>query len=150
MKIGLAADHAGFELKEIFKKDLPEWGHDVVDLGCYSTESCDYPVFAEKLALAVSRGEVDMGIFTCGTGLGPAMACNKVRGVRAAPCSLELAAQYARSHNDANVLCLGSRLLGCELARAIVRTFVSTSFDGGRHATRLAQIADIERRNAGK
>jgi len=149
MKIGLAADHAGFELKESLKGYLYELGHDVVDLGCSDKKPCDYPVFAERLACAVSEGKVDTGIFACGTGIGPAMACNKVKGVRAAPCTLELAARYARSHNDANVLCLGARLLGLELAKAITKVFISTPFDGGRHAVRVAQIADIGRRHGG-
>lgn len=148
MRIGIAADHAGFQMKEALRSHIAERGHEVVDFGCDSAESCDYPLFAERLADAVAGGEVELGIFCCGTGLGPAMACNKVPGVRAAPCSLELAARYARSHNDANVLCLGARLVGLDLAMAIVKEFLETPFEGGRHARRVAQIADIERRRA--
>jgi len=140
MKIAIGSDHAGFALKEHVRAQAGAAGHEVADLGTSSGESVDYPDFAAKVALAVARGEAERGIVICGTGLGVAMTANRFRGVRAAPCTGEFAAEMARRHNDANVLCLGGRLVTKELAERIVDVFLSSPFDGGRHARRVAKI----------
>jgi len=139
VKIAIGADHAGFPLKEHVRA-LIEAVHEVADKGTFSSDSVDYPDFAANVALAVARGEAERGIVVCGTGLGVAMTANRFRGVRAAPCTGEFAAEMARRHNDANVLCLGGRLVTRELAERIVDIFLSTPFDGGRHARRVAKI----------
>ncbi|MHC4248834.1 MAG: ribose 5-phosphate isomerase B [Planctomycetota bacterium] len=142
MKIAVGSDHAGFALKEHVRAHVEAAGHDVADVGTFSAESVDYPDFAAKVALAVVRGEAERGILVCGTGLGVSMTANRFRGVRAAPCTGEFAAEMTRRHNDANVLCLGGRLVTKELAERIVDVFLSTPFEGGRHARRVAKIDD--------
>ncbi|MDR2934430.1 MAG: ribose 5-phosphate isomerase B [Candidatus Adiutrix sp.] len=141
MKIALASDHAGREYRKAIGADLASQGFSVIDLGVPDgVESADYPDYALKAAEAVASGACDRGVLICGTGTGMAMAANKVKGVRAANCTGELMARLARRHNDANVLALGSRLLGLELALAIVEAFLTTGFDGGRHQARLAKL----------
>ncbi|MDR2820598.1 MAG: ribose 5-phosphate isomerase B [Desulfovibrio sp.] len=132
----IASDHAGFALKTALGRRLADLGHDIVDDGTYSDESCDYPVFAHKLCAAVEDSDC-LGILICGTGTGMSMAANRHPGIRAALCATELHARLARNHNDANVLCLGARITGVELAFAIVESFLAARFEGGRHQQRL-------------
>jgi ribose 5-phosphate isomerase B len=145
VRIALGSDHAGYELKTVVAKHLAEQGHEVVDFGTDSDESVDYPAFCAAVARSTVSGDAVFGIVLGGSGQGEQIAANKVRGARAALCSNELMARLAREHNDANVLSLGGRVLGDELALAVVDTFLTTGFEGGRHARRLGQIADIER-----
>ena len=144
--IGIGSDHGGFELKEYIKQHLDECGIPYKDFGTYSPASCDYPVFAEAVARAVVSGEVEKGILICGTGIGIGIAANKVKGIRAALCGDCYSAEYTRRHNDANILTMGARVTGSGLACKIVDTFLSTEFEGGRHANRVALISDIEER----
>jgi len=138
--IAIASDHGGLRLKEEVKRVLVERKLEVIDLGTGSSESVDYPDFAHRLAAGIERREYAAGILVCGTGIGMGMAANRHQGVRAAVCACEYAARMARRHNDANVLCLGERITGIELAREIVLAFLGTSFDGGRHADRVMKI----------
>ena len=140
MKISLGTDHAGFKLKEKVKQLLESLGHEVVDFGTFSEETVDYPVFVRPAAEAVARGECERGIVFGGSGNGEAMAANKVRGVRCALCWNEESARLSRQHNDANVLSLGERLVPEALALAIVQIWLTTEFEGGRHAQRIAQL----------
>ncbi|HEY2802170.1 MAG TPA: ribose-5-phosphate isomerase [Chthoniobacterales bacterium] len=140
MKIALGSDHAGFRYKEKIKELLPSLGHEVVDFGTDSTEPVDYPKFIRPAAEAVARGECDRGIVLGGSGNGEAIAANKVRGVRCALCWNEDTARLSRQHNDANVLSLGERMISEEMALQIVRIWLSTDFEGGRHANRIAQL----------
>ena len=149
MRIALGADHAGYPLKTAIAKYLLDGGHDVMDLGTDSEEPVDYPAFCAAVGRAVVRGEAELGSVMGGSGQGEQIAANKVRGVRAALCHDEFTARFARSHNDANVLSLGGRLLGETLALAIVDVFLHTDFEGDRHVRRLQQIADIEREECG-
>jgi ribose 5-phosphate isomerase B len=144
MRVALGCDHAGFHLKEVVAAHLAEKGFEVQDLGTFSDEPVDYPWFCANAALAVVEGAADRAVVLGGTGQGENISANKVRGARAALCHDETTARLARAHNDANVLSLGARILGPDLALAIVDVFFSTEFDGGRHARRLAEVADIE------
>jgi ribose 5-phosphate isomerase B len=144
MKIAIAADHAGFALKERLRQRLVDQGHEVVDYGTASTESCDYPDYAQQVAREVGRGRSDRGILVCSTGIGMAIAANKVAGVRAAPAQSDDEVRLTREHNDANVLTLGARYLDEEKAAALVGIFLGTEFSGGRHARRVAKIARLE------
>jgi ribose 5-phosphate isomerase B len=135
--IAIASDHGGFTLKHEIGKFLEEQGHEVRDLGTGSADSVDYPDFAHRLAEGVSAGTCERGILVCGTGIGMSMVANRHRGVRAALCTNEYMAAMARRHNDANVLCLGERVIGTGLARGIVTVFLATGFDGGRHRKRV-------------
>ncbi len=146
MKIALGADHAGFELKEKIKKFLQDAGHEVLDLGCYSTESVDYPVYGAKVAKAVLQGEAERGILVCGTGLGMSMVANRFPGIRAALCHELFTARMSRLHNDANVLVLGGRVIGDVLALEMVKVFLETPFEGGRHLRRVNQIDELSER----
>ncbi len=148
MKIALGSDHAGFELKEKVKTLLQDLGHEVVDVGCHSTDSVDYPVFGAKVARAVARGEVERGVLICGTGLGMSMVANRFPGVRAALCHELFTTQMARRHNDANVLVLGGRVLGDVLALEMVKVFLETPFEGGRHARRVEMIENLAKEEA--
>jgi ribose 5-phosphate isomerase B len=140
MKIALGSDHAGFRYKEEIKALLLILGHDVVDFGTHSTESVDYPLFCRPVAEAVAGGEVDRGIVLGGSGNGEAMAANRVKGARCALCwSLETA-RLGRQHNDANVISIGERMIPLELALDIVRVFLDTPFEGGRHARRIQML----------
>lgn len=144
--LAIAADHAGFEIKHALIEHARKLGYEVRDLGTHSAQSVDYPDYAYAVALLVSRHEAALGVMVDGVGVGSAMLANKVPGVRAACCSVEFAAFNARAHNDANVLTLGSRSVGLEANRRILEVFLTTDFEGGRHATRVAKIADVERR----
>ena len=144
MKIAMGADHGGFSLKEIIKKHLVEAGHEVLDLGTHDTESCNYPVYAEKVAYAVADKDADLGVLICGTGIGMSIAANKVMGIRAAAVSDCFTAQATREHNDSNIICLGERIVGPGLAMRIVDTWLEASFQGGRHQTRVDMICDLE------
>jgi ribose 5-phosphate isomerase B len=143
-KLVLASDHAGFYLKNALVKLFTEAGYDVIDCGTDSDASCDYPVFAEKLCAKINSGEAELGILCCGTGIGMSMAANKVKGIRAACCSDIFSAKFTRLHNDANVLCLGARVVGEGLAWELAECFVTTPFEGGKHARRVGLIHDIE------
>jgi ribose 5-phosphate isomerase B len=145
MKIAIGADHAGFALKEQLRQRLAGEGHQVVDFGADSGESCDYPDFAQPVAREVGLGRADRGILVCSTGIGMAMAANKVAGVRAAPAQSEDEVRLTREHNDANVLTLGARYLDERKAAGLVDLFLNTAFSGGRHARRVAKIAQLER-----
>jgi ribose 5-phosphate isomerase B len=144
MKIAIAADHAGFALKEKIKQRLAAQGHVLVDSGTDSTESCDYPDFARPVASQVAQKQVDRGILVCSTGIGMAIAANKISGVRAAPAQSEDEVRLTREHNDANVLTLGARYLDEEQAARLVEIFLDTQFQGGRHARRLSKIEQLE------
>lgn len=147
MKIAIAADHAGFEEKEKLKKTLDEIGVEYEDLGTNSTESVDYPDYAEKVGEAVASGEVEQGILVCGSGIGIAIAANKIHGVRAAQAWNEETARLAREHNDANVLSIGSRVTPEEEIPKIVRAWFGAKFQGGRHARRVKKISELEKEN---
>ena len=140
MKISLGTDHAGFRYKEKVKELLRQLGHEVVDFGTNSEEPVDYPQFIRPAAQAVAKGECDRGIVFGGSGNGEAMVANKVRGVRCALCWNEETARLSRQHNDANVLSMGQRVIPEETALAIVRIWLTTDFEGGRHAKRIAQL----------
>jgi ribose 5-phosphate isomerase B len=140
MKISLGTDHAGFHYKEKVKALLIELGHEVKDFGTFSDEPVDYPLFIRPAAEAVAKGECDRGIVFGGSGNGEAIAANKVRGVRCALCWNEQTARLSRRHNDANVLSMGERVIPEETALAIVRVWLTTDFEGGRHARRIAQL----------
>ena len=144
MLIAIASDHGGFKLKETIRKYLAERGEKVVDLGTSSEDSVDYPVYGEKVARKVVDGEADLGIAICGTGLGISLAANKVKGIRACVCSEPYTAQMSRRHNNCNVLCFGARVVGLDLAKMIVDTWLSSEFEGGRHQRRVDMIMDIE------
>ena len=144
MKLAIASDHGGYPLKAVLIPYLREQGHEVVDFGCYSTESCDYPDFAEPAARAVARGECERGIVICSTGIGISMAANKVRGVRCALCGDVYSAEMTRRHNDANMLAMGAGIVGPLLAERIVDTFLNTAFEGGRHQRRVDEMMAIE------
>jgi len=145
MKIAIGADHAGFSLKEKLRFQLSGEGHEVVDYGTSSDTSCDYPDFAQPVAREVAAGRSDRGILVCSTGIGMAIAANKVDGVRAAPAINEDEVHLTREHNDANVLTLGARYLDEEQALKLIHVFLDTQFTGGRHARRVAKIAQIEK-----
>lgn len=140
MKISLGTDHAGFHYKEKVKELLGQLGHEVIDFGTWSEEPVDYPLFIRPAAEAVAKGECERGIVFGGSGNGEAMAANKVRGVRCALCWNEETARLSRQHNDANVLSLGERVIPEETALALVRVWLMTDFEGGRHAKRIAQL----------
>lgn len=150
MKIGIANDHSAVEMKN----ELVEWlsanGYEVINYGTDTSDSVDYPVYGEKLANAVVSGEVDRGIAICGTGIGIGIACNKVRGIRCCSCSEPYSAEYSRRHNNANIVSIGARVIGIEMAKMIVNAFLTTEFEGGRHERRVNQLMDIEARNAAK
>lgn len=144
MKVAIASDHAGVELKQELLQGLLARSIEVQDLGTHGGESVDYPDFAERVASAVSRGETPLGVLVCGTGIGMSIAANKHRGIRAAVCTSEFEARMARAHNDANVLCLGARVVGAGLAEGILAAFLDQRFEGGRHERRIQKIKDAE------
>jgi len=139
--LAIGSDHAGFELKEHLKTLLEKKGHPLKDFGTYSSESADYADFAHPVSLAVEQKEFDLGILVCGSGNGIAITANKHQGIRAALCWLEELAALARQHNNANILCLPARFIPVELAEKITDTFLTTEFEGGRHARRVAKIS---------
>ena len=146
-KIVMASDHAGFDLKNTLVEQLKNDGYEVEDAGTYSKDSCDYPVFAEKACRYMLEGKAELCILVCGTGIGMSMAANKVKGIRAACCSDTYSAKYTRLHNDANVLCMGARVVGEGLAYEIAKVFLETEFEGGKHLRRVNLISDIENKN---
>lgn len=145
MKIAIGSDHRGFEAKKRIVLLLEQLGHEALDLGTHGPESVDYPDFAIQVAKAVGEKRVDRGILICGTGIGMCIAANKVHGVRAAPCHDSITAEMSRRHNDANILCLSGDLLGEELIDRMVRIWLQTDFEGGRHARRVEKIEHFER-----
>ncbi len=143
MRIALAADHAGYELKDVLVDWLRQAGHEVSDLGTNGPDSVDYPQFGTKLAEAIARGNADRGIVVCGSGIGISIAVNRNPACRCARVSEPLSAALAREHNDANVLALGARLIGHDMARACVTAFLGTDFAGGRHQRRVDQLSQL-------
>lgn len=144
MKIIIGCDHAAFQLKDIIKADLLKNGISVEDIGANGIESVNYPDYAKKVASAVSRGEYERGILLCGTGLGMSITANRYKGVRAALCNDVFLAKMSRLHNDSNVLVLGARVIGDVLALEILRTWLATSFEGGRHKTRIDMMDELD------
>ncbi len=140
MRIVLAGDHAGFDLKGRIRNVLEADGHDVADVGCDSADSCDYPDYAHAAAAEVSAGRAERAVLVCGSGIGMSMAANRHRGVRAAVVADARSARLARLHNDANVLCLGARIVDADQAIGILRAFMATPYEGGRHDRRVAKI----------
>ena len=144
MNIAIGSDHGGFLLKEDISRWLADNGHEVTDYGCDSEESVDYPVYALKVAKQVAAGFHDIGVLVCGTGIGMAMTANKVAGIRAALVNDVYSAAHARRHNDANIIALGGRIVTPEQAKDIVRTFLESEFEAGRHARRVDEIMEVE------
>lgn len=144
MKIAIGSDHRGFDVRRRIKAVLQDLGHEVLEVGADTRESVDYPDVAFEVAKAVSEGRVERGILACGTGIGMCIAANKVRGVRAAPCHDSITAEMSRRHNNANVLCLSADLLGEELIDRMLRIWLETDFEQGRHARRVDKIAKYE------
>ncbi len=144
MKIALAADHGGYELKNIIIKYLKNLNYECIDFGINENESVDYPDYAHPVCESITKGETDFGILVCGTGIGMSMSANKHHGIRAACCSDTYSAKLTRMHNDANVLCLGGRVVGEGLALDIVKLFVETEFEGGRHSKRVEKIMKFD------
>lgn len=144
MKIGIGNDHAAVVMKKEITEYLEELGHEVVNYGTDSDESCSYAVYGEKVARAVAAKEVELGVLICGTGLGISLAANKVKGIRAAVCSEPCTARLSRQHNDANILAFGARIIGIETAKEIVKAWLDAEFEGGRHQTRVDMIMAIE------
>jgi len=149
MLFAIGSDHAGFELKTEIAAILKQHGHEYIDYGANSTESVDYPDFGEKVSASVSSGQVERGILICGTGIGMSIVANKFRNVRASLCNELFTAKMSRLHNDANILVLGGRIVGRDLAKEIVVTWISTPFEGERHSNRLKKINIIEKRVCG-
>ena len=144
MKVAVASDHAGFELKEKVKEYLESEGHSVEDLGCHGTESCDYPDYAKKLCRTILENRCERGVLICGTGLGMSYTANRFKGIRAALCVNPFMAEMARAHNDANVLVLGARVIGFDTGREILNVWMKTPFEGGRHQRRICKIDERE------
>jgi ribose 5-phosphate isomerase B len=149
VRIAIGGDHAGYPLKQQLVQVLKEWGHDVDDLGTYSEDPVDYPPYCAAVARAVVHGGADRGIVLGGSGQGEQISANKVHGARAALCNELYTARMARAHNDANVLSMGARIVAAPLAEEILRLFLETPFEGGRHARRLAEITEIEQQEDG-
>jgi len=141
VNISIGSDHGGFELKQLLVDVLHGLGHEVVDAGCHSNDSVDYPDFADKVCAMVRSGESERGILICGTGIGMSIAANRNRDIRAALCHEAYTARMSREHNNANVLCLGARVIGTEIAMDIVREWVQTEFAAGRHQRRLDKLS---------
>src|SRR4051794_2695524 len=144
MRVAVGSDHRGFMAKQRILSLLQKWQHQAQDLGTGGEESVDYPDFALRVAHAVSHGEADRGILICGTGIGMCIAANKAAGIRAAPCHDAITAEMSRRHNDANVLCLSADLLGEELIERMLHIWLTTEFEGGRHARRVNKIKEYE------
>lgn len=137
LRIAIGSDHGGYEYKEQIVSHLKEKGYECVDVGTYSTDSCDYPVIARAVTTKITTGEADRGILICGTGIGMSIVANKVRGIRAALCGDTFSARASRAHNNSNVLCLGERVIGINLAMDIVDIWLESKFEGGRHQRRV-------------
>ena len=144
MKIAIGNDHAAVEMKQEIQKYLEELGHEVINYGTDTHESCDYPAYGEKVGHAVVDGEADCGVLICGTGVGISIAANKVKGVRAAVCSDVTTAHLVKEHNNANIIAFGARIVGMEVAKDIVKAYLEAEYLGGRHANRVAMIHEIE------
>ena len=144
MKIAIGNDHGAVEMKFEIVKYLQELGHEVINKGTDLCESCDYPIYGEAVARAVADGEADLGIAICGTGVGISLAANRVKGIRAVVCSEPYSAELSRRHNNTNVLCFGARVIGPELAKLIVKTWLNAEFEGGRHAKRVNMLDEIK------
>ena len=142
--IAIGSDHGGYLLKEEIKKHLKEKGYEFKDFGTDRTASCDYPVYAEKVCRAVQSGECEKGILICGTGIGMSMCANKCKGIRAAVCGDHFSAEFTRKHNNANVLCLGARVIGAGVAMQLVDIFLTTEYEGGRHEKRVEMMMQLE------
>ena len=148
MKIVLGCDHAGYNIKNAVKEHIEQMGHEVTDVGTYSKDSCHYPIFASEACKKITSGECELGVLICGTGIGMSIAANKHKGIRAACCSDTFSAKLTREHNDANVLCIGERVVGIGLALELVDAFLKAEYsNGGNHVTRVAMLADIENKN---
>lgn len=137
LRIAIGSDHGGYEYKEQIVTHLKEKGYECVDVGTYSTDSCDYPVIARTVTTKITTGEADRGILICGTGIGMSIVANKVKGIRAALCGDTFSARASRAHNNSNVLCLGERVIGINLAMDIVDIWLESKFEGGRHQRRV-------------
>lgn len=146
MRIGIGNDHSAVDMKNEVVEFLQSLGHEVVNYGTDAYESCNYPEFGEKVARAVVAEEVDCGILICGTGVGISLAANKVKGIRAVVCSEPYSARLSKQHNNTNILAFGARVIGIELAKMIITEWLEAEFEGGRHATRVGMIMDIETR----
>ncbi len=144
MKIAIGNDHAALDLKWEIAEYVKELGHEVVNYGTDTPESCNYPEYGEKVARAVAAGEADCGILICGTGVGISLAANKVKGIRCAVCSEPVTARLVKQHNNANIIAFGARIVGVEMAKAIVDAYLNAEFLGGRHGERVAMITEIE------
>ena len=146
MKIAMGNDHSAVEMKKEIKSYIEEKGYQVIDFGTDRTESCDYPIYGERVANAVVNGEADCGILICGTGVGISIAANKVKGVRAAVCSDVTTARLVKEHNNANIIAFGARIVGTELAKDIVKAYLEAEFLGGKHERRINMISEIEKK----
>lgn len=146
MKIAIGNDHTALEMKEEIKAYVESKGYEVIDFGTNSPASCDYPEFGEKVGRAVAAGEADYGIAICGTGIGIGIAAGKVKGVRVCTCSEPYSARLSRMHNNTNVLTFGARVIGAEMAKMIVDEWLDNQYEGGRHARRVEQLMEIEKR----
>lgn len=144
MKIAIGCDHAGFAIKNLIIEHIKNKGYEVVDVGTNSADSCHYPIYAHALCEKIQSGECALGILICGTGIGMSMCANKHKGIRAALCSDTYSAKMTRVHNDANLLCMGARVIGSCLAIDILDAFLGAEFEGGRHAIRVDMMMDIE------
>ena len=140
MKIVMGNDHLGYELKSVLKEYIESMGHTVIDVGSHSSERTDYPVFGKLAAEKIINAEAELAVLVCGTGFGISLSANKVKGIRCVNCSEPYTARLSRMHNNANALALGARVVGSELAKMIVDTFLSASFEGGRHSDRIAML----------
>lgn len=143
MIIAIGNDHGAVEMKVEIAKYLTDLGYEVKNFGTDTTDSCDYPIYGERVARAVANGEADLGIAICGTGVGISLAANRVKGIRAVVCSEPYSAELSRRHNNTNVLCFGARVIGPELAKLIVKSWLNAEFEGGRHEKRVAMLDDI-------
>ena len=144
MKLAIGNDHAAYDMKLEIKSYLESKGHEVVDFGTHSTQSCNYPEFGEAVGRAVANGEVEGGVLICGTGIGISISANKVKGVRAAVCSEPVSAALTKKHNNANIIAFGARIVGIEMAKAIVDAWLDAEYEGGRHQKRIDMISAIE------
>lgn len=149
MKVAIAADHGGYELKDSMVEYIKSLGNEVVDLGTNSADSVDYPDYAKKVCEEIQQGNSDLGILICGTGIGMSLAANKFEGIRAACVSDVYSAKMSRNHNNANVLCIGARVIGDEVAKLIIKTFLENEFEAGRHQRRVDKIMAFEKENKG-
>lgn len=143
MRIAMGSDHAAFELRRQLQTFVEELGHQVVDLGTDSVESTDYPIYGARVGKMVAAGECDVGIALCGSGVGISIAANRIPGIRAVVCSEPYTARMSRRHNDTNVLAMGGRVVGVDLAKMIVEEWLAASYEGGRHARRVAQLGEL-------